>query len=407
MISPSDRALLRDLARQVADIASQPVMAERRALWVAHNRLEPGRPLVLVFPEGAWRELLPESALGCESAAAREMEADLRRRVYYWEHFRDDTVIERLWEVGPVLHVSDWGLTPRRIDSPQETGSWGFDPVLRDAADLDLLRAPVVAYDAEATRRRYDEALDLLGDILDVQRRGVRRISFHLGRLYADLRGLSAFMLYMYDHPDMIHRAMRTFAAGYQSYVQQIVDLGLLDLNNDGTYHSSGGVGYTYELPAPGYRPGAARREDLWASAESQELAQVSPAQHEEFVLQYERELLAPFGLNGYGCCEDLTRKLERVMTIPHLRRVSISPWADVPRCAEQLGARAIFSWKPNPAYMVGAFDAEQIRRYVGAAIAATQGCVVEIILKDTHTCDHQPERFTQWTEVVHSLVGA
>ncbi len=407
MIPATDRVILRDLAVRVAEIAAQPIMAERRAMWVRHNRLEPGRPLVLVFPEGSWRELLPEAALCCTSDEAREMEANLRRRIYTHEHIPDDSVIESLWEVSPVLRVSGWGLAPRHIDSPQATGAWAFDPVIRQESDLDLLRYPSVAYDAEATRRAHEEALELFGNILDVQRRGVRRVSFHLGRLYADLRGLSPFMWDMYDHPQMIHRAMRFFCEGYRHYLQQIVDLGLLDINNDGTYHSSGGVGYTDELPAAGYRQGAARYADLWASAESQELAQVSPEQHEEFVLQYERALLAPFGLNGYGCCEALTHKLDRVMTIPHMRRVSISPWADVARCAEQLGNRAIFSWKPNPAYLVGHFDPGQIHQYVRGTLEATRGCVVEIVLKDTHTCENHPDRFTQWVEVAESLVNA
>ena len=77
----------------------------------------------------------------------------------------------------------------------------------------------------------------------------------------------------------------------------------------------------------------------------------------EPWVKPYERELLAPFGLTGYGCCEDLTRKLDDVFTIPHLRRISISPFADVDRCAEKLKGAYIYSWKPNPAHLVGEFS--------------------------------------------------
>lgn len=407
MIPEHDRSVLRELAKEVAEAASRPEMAERRAMWTRHNRLERVRPMILVFPEGSWRELLPDASLVCSSEWARRMEADLRRRLYYRDHLHDDTVIEPLWEVPPALTVTGWGLEPQRIDSAQETGAWAFDPVICSEGDLDALRYPEVTYDEDETQARYEEALDLFGDILDVRRRGVRRISFHLGRLYADLRGLGQFMWDMYDHPEMVHRAMATFEEGYRHYVQQIVDLGLLDINNDGTYHSSGGVGYSTELPQPGYAPGRARLCDLWASAESQEMAQVSPAHHEEFVLQYERRLLAPFGLNGYGCCEDLTRKLDQVLSIPNMRRISISPWADVPRCAERLGASCIFSWKPNPAYLVGAFDEVQIRDYLREAMEATRGCVVEVILKDTHTCEHRPERFTRWTEIARELAEA
>jgi hypothetical protein len=144
----------------------------------------------------------------------------------------------------------------------------------------------------------------------------------------------------------------------------------------------------------------------MWGSAEAQELAGVSPAMHEAFSLRYERELLAPFGLTGYGCCEDLTGKLDDVLTIPNIRRISISPFADVAACAEHLGDQAIFSWKPNPAHLVGTFDEDRIRSYIRHAVAVTQanGCVLEMVLKDTHTCEHHPERFDRWVAIAREV---
>lgn len=126
---------------------------------------------------------------------------------------------------------------------------------------------------------------------------------------------------------------------------------------------------------------------------------------HEEFALRYERELLAPFGLLGYGCCEDLTDKLGDVMRVPRMRRVSVSPFANVDRCAERLGRQAIFSWKPHPAHLAGEFETDHITSYIQHALEVTRGCCVEMILKDTHTCDHHPERFTEWTRIARRLV--
>jgi hypothetical protein len=129
---------------------------------------------------------------------------------------------------------------------------------------------------------------------------------------------------------------------------------------------------------------------------------------HAEFALRYEIPLLERFGLNGYGCCEDLTGKLPDVLKIPRLRRVSISPWADVARCAEQLEGRCILSWKPHPGHLVGGFDAAFVRRYIQDAVDAAQahGCILEMILKDTHTCEHHPERFDQWCRVAREVVA-
>jgi hypothetical protein len=214
-------------------------------------------------------------------------------------------------------------------------------------------------------------------------------------------------MMDMATEPGFTHDAMAFLAEGNRHLVEQYVEMGLLDLNNDGTYHSSGGVGYTDELPEPGFDGEHVRPCDMWASAESQEMAQVSPAMHAEFVLAYEKQLLEPFGLNGYGCCEPLTHKLDDVLTIPNIRRVSISPFAEVDPCAEKLGDRCIFSWKPHPAHLCGEFNPEHIRRYIRHTleVAAEYDCVLEMILKDTHTCEHHPERFTAWTSIARECV--
>lgn len=404
-IDARERNILRDLAKRVAEVASLPIQAERRRLWISHNKLQSVRPMILVFPEGSWRELLPERALQCEGKKARGIEFLLRARLYYHDHIRDDTVIEKTWVVSKRITNSGWGLEARRIASPEPTGAWGFDPVIRQPRDLEKLRHPVVSYDEAGTQQDLAQAQDLFGDILDVQLKGISHVSFHLMQVYVYLRGLEQVMMDMYDNPQMLHDAMAFLEEGYRGLIRQYVDLDLLSLNNDGTYHSSGGVGYTDELPKPDYDPAHIRPCDMWASAEAQEMAQVSPAMHAEFILPYEKRLLAPFGLNGYGCCEDLTQKLDDVLTIPNLRRISISPFANVERCAEKLGNRYIFSWKPHPAHLVGDFDPDKIRQYIRHTLEVTRGCVVEMILKDTHTCENHPERFTRWTEIAQELV--
>ncbi len=401
-ILPSDRTILRDLAKRVAEIAARPEMAERRACWVEHNALRSKEPMMLIFPEGAWEELILPEDLHCEEKDSREMEWELRHRLYTYQHFHDDTVIEAEWVVGANLADTGWGLEPVRVPSSESRGAYRIEPVLRERADLKKLRYPDLVYDPAGHERRLEEAHELFGDILTVKRKGVAHISYHLWQQYIYLRGETEFLTDFIDAPEMIHEAMSFFMEGHRRLLRQMIDLNLLSLNNDNTYHSSGGNGYTDALPAPGYDPQRVRPCDMWASAESQELAGVSPRMHRDFAMRYERELLEPFGLTGYGCCEDLSRKLEDVLALPHMRRVSISPFADVDISAEKLKDRAIYSWKPQPAHLAGMFDEDRIRAYVRHTleVCRANGCVLEIILKDTHTCERHPERFDAWTRI-------
>jgi hypothetical protein len=407
-----DRQIVRDLAKRVAEIAADPVMDERRQLWTEHNSLRPKRPMMLIFPEGAWVELIPTKNLQCEGDRARAVEMRLRQTIYTYEHFQDDTVVEKEWLASEwwkqgFFRDTGWGIEIERHEQPEARGAYAFKPVIRDSADLKDLHFPEVIYDEAAHNQAVEEMYDLFGEILEVKRTGVKHISFHMMMICTGWLGLENIMYDLIDRPDFVHEVMTFLEAGHQKWLDQLEEMNLLSLNTDNTYQSTGGNGYTTELPAPGFDPQWVRTIDMWSSSESQEFQVVSPKMHTEFALQYEKRLLARFGLNGYGCCEDLGNKLDDIFTIPNIRRISISPFADVDACAPQLKGDYIFSWKPHPAHLVGQFDKERIRGYLRRTLelARQHGNVLEIILKDTHTCEHHPERFDRWTQICRELI--
>ncbi len=406
-ITPEERTILRDLAKRVAEIACLPIQEQRLRQWKLHNSLQSREPMIWLSPEGSWRELVPDDTLQCRGKPARQMETQLRRAIYYHEHFCDDNLIEKTWTVNRAISHTGWGLEPEWTWSDEALGARAFKPVIHTPADMKKLQYPEVYEDEAESQRRLTEAQELFGDIFDVQLKGIAHISFHLMALYTALRGLEQVMMDMVENPGWLHEAMELFTEGHRRVLTDYERMNLLSLNNDWTYHNSGGNGYTDELPPAGFDPNHVRLRDMWGSAEAQELALVSPAMHQEFSLRYERQLLEPFALTGYGCCEDLTRKLDDVLKIPHIRRISISPFADVQKCAEQLGDKAIFSWKPHPGHLVGQFNEDLVRNYIRHALEVTQanGCVVEMILKDTHTCEHHPERFDAWCRIARQEV--
>jgi len=404
---PNERQILRSLAKRVAEIAAAPIMSERRRLWANHNSLRSERPMMLIFPEGAWIELIPESVLSCEDTHARSIEMRLRQNIYTYEHFQDETVVEAEWIASEwwnssFIRDTGWGVEIERHEPTEERGAFAFKPVIRDHADLKRLHFPEVIYDEAGHNQYVEQMQNLFGDILDVKKNGVKHISFHLMQLCTGWLGLENIMYDMLDRADFVHEVLTFLEFGHHKWLDQLVEMNLLSLNNDNTYHSTGGNGYTAELPTVGFDPQRVRTRDMWASAESQEFQVVSPKMHTEFALAYEKPLLARFGLNGYGCCEDLSRKLDEVFTIPNLRRISISPFADVDRCAQKLRGDYIFSWKPHPTHLVGDFNETLIREYIRHTLdlASEHNNVLEIILKDTHTCEYQSERFDRWTEI-------
>ena len=397
------------LARQVVELASDPANETKRELWKRHNALQGSSPVIFVYPDGAWFELIPPGSLTCENEWARKIEYQLRQRIIRGQLIPDDVPIEKslIIEKAVIEINQGWGLVPEKVYSDQARGAWHFSPVVKDPSDWKKLTKPQLDYDEKRTLDQFEQTRACLGNILDVQLSGIRDFGFHMMHLYCDFRGLNEMMMDLILEPDMVHSVISFILEGYQGLIAQALSQNLVSLNNNDKFHYTGGLGYTDELPAPGFDSDHVRLRDVWGAAEAQEFSGVSPEMHEEFILQYERKLLAPFGLNGYGCCDDLTRKLPNVLKIKNLRRISISPWADVASCAQQLGKRYIMSWKPQPAYLAyEEFDEELVGHYLEEQIAKGKDGYMEIVLRDTHTCRNDPGRFTRFVNLCRQAVA-
>ncbi len=402
---------LRDLGKTYREAAESDENRERIRLWKLHNSLQPERPMILLFPEGGWKEIYAadpfmEFVLP-PGHPLRACERHLRQALYEWRHFQSDKPLDPEVPVAKNIGNTGWGVAASWIHAPNETGARKFNPVIHDCADLKKLTLPEVMYDEAGTMSKWILAQELWGDVVPLKLRGLAHFSCHFMNVWTALRGLEETMMDMVAEPEFLHDAMAFLEQGYRGILRQYEEMRLLDLNNDNTYHSSGGVGWTDELPADGFDPDHVRPRDMWGSAESQELTLVSPQMHGDFALEYEKRVLEPFGLTGYACCDDLTLKMDRVLAIPHIRRISIAPAANVVKCAEQLGDRVIFSWKPNPTHLVGDFSEDRIAHYIrnGLEVCGRHRCVLEMILKDTHTCENHPERFDRWSEIARREV--
>jgi hypothetical protein len=127
---------------------------------------------------------------------------------------------------------------------------------------------------------------------------------------------------------------------------------------------------------------------------------------HDEFLLQYQLPILEHFGMVAYGCCEDLTRKIDMLRQIPNLRRIAVTPRADIAACAEQIGNDYVISWRPNPAEMVCCgFDEDRIRRITREGLEACRGLNVDITLKDIDTVQNDPSRLARWAAITREVI--
>lgn len=405
-IRQDERQILRALAGRVREIADLPEMETRRRQFIAHNALKGEKPLVLCFPEGSWQEMLPSSTLQCTDKLLRGWEMDLRRRIYWWQHIQDDNAVEPTLVIPWVIETGDYGVTVENFRT-EERGSFIWKAPIQDlAADFEKLhfRRPVV--NRAETARQMELAGEIFAGLLEPQLRSGIHWTTDLTRELIMLIGLEKLMLAMLDEPENLHRLMAWMRDEHQAARAWMIRENLLTLNTANGYVGSGGAAYTDELPQPDWRLGEPVRPiDIWGFAESQETVGISPGMFGEFVFPYQLPLVTQFGLNCYACCEPAHDRWPWLKQIPRLRRLSVSPWCNEEKMAEQMGRTCIFSRKPNPAHVCVGFNEPAIREDLRHTLRVAGTLPLEIILKDTHTVQNQPERIGRWVAIAREEI--
>lgn len=277
-------------------------------------------------------------------------------------------------------------------------------------SDVDNLRVPHHEIDEKATVENATRLREAIGDVIEVNVDRSPVYRFWGGDLSTDLghlRGIENLMLDMLDNPKWLHGLMKFMSDGVLKAQDEAEAAG--DWSLSGEYGTGGrsnqAMPYSEELPDPVANVNGVPRKHLWCYMAAQEFTGVSPAMHEEFLLRYQMPIMAKFGLTAYGCCEDLTRKIDMLRAIPNLRRIAVSPFANVPRCAEQIGEDYVISYRPSPAEMVSCgFDPARIRAILRRDLQACRGCHVDITLKDVETVERDPDRVRKWVAIAREV---
>lgn len=401
-----DLDILRRLAGRKAELAAHPLNLERRRLWYQHDAGRADRPLVLAEIGGALGEVMPPSVLECRDESARELEHQLRCRLYEFEVLQDDRVLQADLGTPWQVQCSDYGvrIESHYADNAGKLGARSWDSPIKDLdADFAKLRPRTFTVDREATAERVAWLERIFQGLLKIQIRGAFWWTLGMTWTAIDLIGLEHLMLAMYDEPEGLHRLMGFLRDDHLAYARWLQREGLLTLNNECDYIGSGSFGFTRALPQADYQPGTpVRMRDLWVLLESQETVGVGPEQFAEFILPYQMDIAREFGRVYYGCCEPVHSRIAGIKSLPHLARVSVSPWADEAIMARELGTAYVYSRKPHPNLVsTELFDENAVRADVRKTMAVAGNLRLEFIMKDVHTVNKQPQRLARWVKIV------
>ncbi|WP_394927422.1 hypothetical protein [uncultured Robinsoniella sp.] len=414
-----DISIIRELSRQVKEIAQMPVYQEKKKKWANHNDLTGDmEPLLWICPDddGGWLELVEEKDLLSVDPDYRCLEWQLRKMIYHHENFQDDYVIEPVvrfdipgeytgYVYGSQTQKSAWGIKiePMGISA----GAYRMNNYLNNDENLNRLLGHEVDFiidlhKLDELKEKYKEAIS-----------GILDIEFHVPYSVlvqsllielVHLRGLTELMIDLYDEPEMLHKILDHMSSSKVKLLERLEEKGLTFDNCSNIYTGSGGLGYTNHSVKD---KAQVKLHEMWGFADSQEFSSVSPEMFREFALQYQSRGLKKFGYACYGCCEPLDMKYDAIFTeLPNIRRLSVSPWSNINIAADAIGKKAIYSRKPDPAQICGGFDAWEMEKQLSELRSVTAGkCYTEIILKDIRTIHHNPQTLISYVDLVNKIM--
>jgi hypothetical protein len=97
-----------------------------------------------------------------------------------------------------------------------------------------------------------------------------------------------------------------------------------------------------------------------------------------------------------------LEKKIGIIRKIKNVRKISVSPWANIDECSDNMGKTYVLSLKSNPAFIASGVSETEIRGQIEKAVNACKrsGSPLEIILKDVSTVSSRLESLDQWNKI-------
>ena len=423
-------ARVEQLVERVLEAAAEPRYARLKDMWTRHHRLEKvekapvfvGIYVVAGNYSLVWQELIPPETLVSQDPLEREIEIQLRQKLYKHDHIPDDDVLlPTVWvrpaRPGSALQPAPegrtmsafsehtegkdaarlWGLPLLVHETDEPGGAYKVAPVVHSEADMARLRHPRYEVDRNATRERLERATEFVGGRLPV-RLVTDEVGFCPSETVVSLMGIEPILYGVIDRPEFIHRMMDFVTAGTVAYHQEREAAGGVEAESSWYYRA-----HYEELPA-GADP--RRLEQSWATISAQSLCGLSPAMYAEFLQPYHARMADMIGDRRvyYHACEDITAKIPIIKELPNLGRVHISPWTNLEAAVQELGGKVVLETDAHPADTIFVHTPAQMRSALERIMDTAGHCVMDINLTAIETVNGDPSVLTTWAEIAQEV---
>ncbi len=403
----NDVKVLRELARKYIQIVNDEHNAYRRKLHTAVNDNKMIRPVVLI-DEIPWSQMNIDNELTllCEDTELRGYELFMRKNLYQFKYFRADMIVRPYLPVQKVIRSTGIGIGKKeniiKADEGNNIVSHKYEDIFENHEAINKLHKAVITYDEEETLRRFNKIANIVGDILPVKIVGIDHLTLHVWDDISEYRGAEALLYDLLDEEEFSHELVEKLVEIETDIHNQYLKLGLFE-NDPLSLHCTALLNSTLH-------PEEDNKDfkNIWGRGTAQIFSSVSKSMHDEFEIEHVKKALGRCGLVYYGCCEPLDKKVDIIEKIENLRKISITPWADVDLAAEVISGRYVIASKPTPASVgMAKLDEVELKKEIGKILDACKrnSCSCDLVLKDISSVSYNPANIFRWEQIVMEMV--
>ena len=411
-----EKERLRELAKKQRELANSLEMESlRKQHWELNTHHRGTCPTVRIETAGFRKEIIPDIQIQCSDPFARTIENQLLYYIYHHQIVGDDQLIPKTYQISWKVDVDYFGFpVTKSIGINTVTGTnFGFKvnhAISNIDDDFYKLKPLKASVDRDYTNNYITAVEDSIGDILQVEITGWPALATFLTRQLLDLMSMENFYLAMVDTPDQVHRIMKYLLQNAKNLMTFYETENIMYVNNGEVDLWNSTYPFTDKLPAPSFE-GRPRLIDMFLRTDSQETVGISPDMFNEFCLPYYQELCALGGLWYYGCCEPVHPIWEcSLMTIPNIKKVSISKWCNEEIMGQHLrNSGIVYSRKIDSTFigLDGEIDADGLARYIQATIKYAKDCQIEFVYREIQTTYGNPGKLRAAVDIIRKEINS
>ena len=407
MINNKDKTRLRNLAKEIYELANSPSMIETIRLWKTHNACRGERPMIRIELDTFANEIIPPLQL-CDGEEARKLEWQLLFLIVNHTMFGDDSIIRDFYSLKTDVFFKPFDIDIK-IEYANNSLGHHFIPTITDLEDdFDKIKPSTYGINRDTTSRHFDFISDIIGDILPVKLTGMS-LSAVLTQDIVHIMSMEDMYVALMHYPELFYKMINDLADDYIDFYNFLSKEGVLLSTTENEYLGQGTYCYTDELPDKVSDNSVLKPDDVWGYADSQETVGISETTYRDIIFPAYKKVAECYGLLSYGCCEPVHRIWDNCLsTITNLRKLSISPWCDEVFMGQQLAnTNIIYHRKPMANYLgVGTnLDEDGVRKYIRKTLDCARDCTLEFTQRDVYTVNHNPKKVKRYVEIIHEEI--